>query len=198
MNPRRLYRCRHDRQLAGVAGGMAEYFDLDPTVVRILWILSVFAGGFSILVYVILAFVVPLEPDVAPAPGPWPGWTPTWGTPPAPGAGTAQTVGPDAASASDPAATPDGSAPSDGAPVAPPAWGQPAPSWGWAGHHEPRRGDGRIGLAFGVLLIVFGAIALAEQLLPALVGHGLLGAGFVVAVGVALVVGSMRTRTADR
>ena len=40
MNPRRLYRCRRDRQLAGVAAGMAEYFDLDPTVVRILWILG--------------------------------------------------------------------------------------------------------------------------------------------------------------
>ena len=62
MNPRRLYRCRHDRQLAGVAAGMAEYLDLDPTVVRILWILSAFLGGFTILLYIILAFVMPLEP----------------------------------------------------------------------------------------------------------------------------------------
>ncbi len=62
MNPRRLYRCRHDRQLAGVASGMAEYLGLDPTVVRILWILSVFFGGFTILLYIVLAFVMPLEP----------------------------------------------------------------------------------------------------------------------------------------
>src|SRR5450759_597149 len=62
MKPRRLYRCRRDRQLAGVAAGMAEYFDLDPTVVRILWILSAFVGGFTILLYIILAFVVPLAP----------------------------------------------------------------------------------------------------------------------------------------
>ena len=48
MNPRRLYRSRHDRQLAGVAGGMAEYLEVDPTVVRLLWILSVFLGGFTI------------------------------------------------------------------------------------------------------------------------------------------------------
>ena len=62
VNPRRLYRCRHDRQLAGVAAGMAEYLDLDPTLVRILWILSVFFGGFTILLYIVLAFVIPLEP----------------------------------------------------------------------------------------------------------------------------------------
>jgi phage shock protein C len=65
VNPRRLYRCRHDRQLAGVAAGMAEYLDLDPTVVRILWILSAFFGGFTILLYIILAFVMPLEPLAA-------------------------------------------------------------------------------------------------------------------------------------
>ena len=62
MNPRRLYRCRSDRQLAGVAGGMAEYLEIDPTVVRILWILSVFLGGFTILLYIIMAFIVPLDP----------------------------------------------------------------------------------------------------------------------------------------
>ena len=75
MNPRRLYRCRRDRQLAGVAGGIAEYLEIDPTVVRILWILSVFLGGFGILLYIIMAFIVPLEP-IAPAmrpPGRGPG-----------------------------------------------------------------------------------------------------------------------------
>ena len=51
MNPRRLYRSR-DRMLAGVAGGMAEYMDIDPTVVRILWILvGIASAGFALLVY---------------------------------------------------------------------------------------------------------------------------------------------------
>jgi phage shock protein C len=59
---RRVYRCRHDRKLAGVAAGMAEYFDLDPTLIRVLWVASVLLGGFSILVYLLLAFIVPLEP----------------------------------------------------------------------------------------------------------------------------------------
>ena len=44
MNPRRLYRSR-DRMLAGVAGGMAEYLDIDPTVIRILWVIVVLATG---------------------------------------------------------------------------------------------------------------------------------------------------------
>jgi phage shock protein C len=59
---RRLYRCRHDRRLAGVAAGVAEFFDLDPTLVRILWFLSIFVGGLGILLYIGLAIIVPLEP----------------------------------------------------------------------------------------------------------------------------------------
>jgi phage shock protein C len=59
---RRLYRCREDRRLGGVAAGVAEFFDLDPTLVRVLWFLSIFVGGFSILLYVGLWIIVPLEP----------------------------------------------------------------------------------------------------------------------------------------
>lgn len=59
---RRLYRCRHDRRIAGVAAGVAEYFEADPTLVRILWFLSIFFGGLGIFVYVAMALIVPLEP----------------------------------------------------------------------------------------------------------------------------------------
>jgi phage shock protein PspC (stress-responsive transcriptional regulator) len=59
---RRLYRCRENRRLAGVAAGVAEYFDLDPTLVRVLWFLSIFVGGLGILLYIGLAIIVPLEP----------------------------------------------------------------------------------------------------------------------------------------
>jgi phage shock protein PspC (stress-responsive transcriptional regulator) len=64
---RRLYRCRQNRRLAGVAGGVAEFFGIDPTLVRVLWFLSIFAGGFSILLYIALALFVPLEPVSAEA-----------------------------------------------------------------------------------------------------------------------------------
>jgi phage shock protein C len=60
---RRLTRCRHDRRLAGVAAGMAEFFELDPTLVRLLWFVSIFVtGGLTILLYIGLAVIVPNEP----------------------------------------------------------------------------------------------------------------------------------------
>ena len=59
---RRLYRCRNNRRLAGVAAGVAEFFDLDPTLVRVLWFLSIFVGGLGVLLYVGMAIIVPLEP----------------------------------------------------------------------------------------------------------------------------------------
>ena len=59
---RRLYRCRENRMLAGVAAGVAEYFELDPSLVRILWFLSIFVGGIGILLYVGLAIIMPPEP----------------------------------------------------------------------------------------------------------------------------------------
>src|SRR3954471_23681381 len=62
---RRLYRCRENRVLAGVASGVAEFFGLDPTLVRVLWFLSIFVGGVSLLLYIGLAIIVPLEPVAA-------------------------------------------------------------------------------------------------------------------------------------
>jgi phage shock protein C len=60
---RRLYRCRHDRKLAGVAAGIAEFYGLDPTLMRVLWFLSIFVtGGLSMLLYIGLVIIVPLEP----------------------------------------------------------------------------------------------------------------------------------------
>jgi phage shock protein C len=67
---RQLYRSRGDRMLAGVAAGMAELWDADVSLVRILWVILVpFTGGFALLVYVIMAFVVPDEEDLPVAAG---------------------------------------------------------------------------------------------------------------------------------
>jgi phage shock protein C len=66
---RRLYRCRHDQRIAGVASGVAEFFDLDPTLVRILFFLSIFLGGVGLLLYIGMAIIVPLEPVSADAAG---------------------------------------------------------------------------------------------------------------------------------
>lgn len=61
---KRLYRS-HDKMICGVLGGIAEYFDIDPTLVRILYAaLSVFTAGFpGLALYIICAIVIPVKPD---------------------------------------------------------------------------------------------------------------------------------------
>ncbi|MBN2101053.1 PspC domain-containing protein [Candidatus Dojkabacteria bacterium] len=61
---KRIYRSESNRMIAGVCGGIGEYFDVDPTIVRIIWVLVVLFGGSGILVYIILWIVIPTESDV--------------------------------------------------------------------------------------------------------------------------------------
>ena len=60
---KRLYRSQSDRMLWGVCGGLAHYFDFDPTIVRLISVLLLFLGGFVILAYIICAIIIPLEPS---------------------------------------------------------------------------------------------------------------------------------------
>ncbi len=62
--PKKLYRSRKDKMIGGVAGGLAEYFEVDPTLVRIIFIVTLFLGGSGVLAYIILWIVVPEEPYV--------------------------------------------------------------------------------------------------------------------------------------
>ncbi len=79
----RLYRSRDDRMLAGVAGGLAELWDADPSVVRILWaVLVVLTGGIALVVYIVMAIVVPEEGAVGPGRGFAPSDAPPSGAPP--------------------------------------------------------------------------------------------------------------------
>ena len=60
MGQRRLYRSRKERMIAGVAGGLAEYLDVDVSVIRIVWLLTLsFGGG---LAYLIACFIIPEQP----------------------------------------------------------------------------------------------------------------------------------------
>jgi phage shock protein C len=64
---KRLIRPRNGRKIAGVCAGFAEYFDLDVTVVRVVWLISVFLGaGVSLIAYVIAWIVIPEEPLLLP------------------------------------------------------------------------------------------------------------------------------------
>jgi phage shock protein C len=64
---RQLTRSETDRVLAGVAGGIAHRFGINSTLVRVAWVLSVFFGGLGIVVYVILAIVLPKGSGQIPA-----------------------------------------------------------------------------------------------------------------------------------
>jgi phage shock protein C len=60
--PKRLYRSRKNAMIAGVCGGLAEYFNIDPTWMRLIFILLFLVGGSALLIYIIMWLIVPLEP----------------------------------------------------------------------------------------------------------------------------------------
>ena len=62
MEPKRLYRSIIDRKFAGVAGGLAEYFVMDPLLVRLAFVVLAIAGGGGLLIYIILWIVTPENP----------------------------------------------------------------------------------------------------------------------------------------
>ena len=134
----RLYRSPTDRVLTGVAGGLAELWDLDPALVRVVWaVLVPVTGGLALLAYIVLAIVVPEGPATS-------------------SRATAGQV--------EPSATQAGQVepPTQGGQVEPPAGRR-----GVAATPAPRRGRrGSPGLLLGIALIVAGAYLLLEQYLP--------------------------------
>jgi phage shock protein C len=60
---KRLYRSGKERILGGVCGGIAEYFNVDPTIIRLLWILFVFGFGTGLLAYIIAWIIIPRNPN---------------------------------------------------------------------------------------------------------------------------------------
>lgn len=89
----RLYRSPTDRVIAGVAGGMAVWLNVDPSLIRIAWVLlAIFSGGIFVLVYLLMMIIVPLPPagwmPQRPVTGPPPGWTGGWSSPPRGGTGS--------------------------------------------------------------------------------------------------------------
>ena len=74
MASKKLYRSQKEKMVAGVCGGLGEYLDLDPTLIRIIWVVITLMGGAGLLAYLIMWIVVPLEPEAG---------TPFMGAPPA-------------------------------------------------------------------------------------------------------------------
>ncbi len=209
MERRRLYRSFDDRWIAGVAAGVADYFDVDPIIVRILWIISIpFTGGLSLLAYLIMIVAVPTGPEDWSAPSPWapggaPLGTPPGGSPfvaPADGAPVPPTDAP--ASGEAPGWTaPMGSGPA--ASVGPDTrWQRRQDRWQrrqdlWQRHigavqdGADRRVSG--GLIFGLLLVLVGAVLVWKELVPEL-NLGLAWPTAIILFGVVLVLSSIGWR----
>jgi phage shock protein PspC (stress-responsive transcriptional regulator) len=133
---RRLFRSRTDSVIGGVAGGVAEYLDVDPSIVRIVWaVLAIVTGGIFFVLYIVMWIVVP-EGVAGPAPV---GGTPA-GAPPAEGAS-----GEGVAAAS----------------VQP---GAQAPVGGYPAHAH-RRGAGGA-MVFGLILVGLGVWFLVDEYVP--------------------------------
>lgn len=159
----RLYRSRDERVLFGVAGGVADWLDIDPALVRIVFALLVLTAGFGLLLYIVMAIVIPEEPLYVAMPGS----APDGGPMPMPGA--VPVVPP----------MPAGS-----------AWTDTRAARRAARHAARGERDGRGVMIFGAILIVLGAWFLADRYVPALDGD-LLGPIVLIVVGALLLVGAM-------
>lgn len=61
---KRLYKIEEGKKLCGVCGGIAEYFDVDPTLIRLLWVILVLCVGTGILAYIVAALIMPNKSEV--------------------------------------------------------------------------------------------------------------------------------------
>lgn len=192
----RLYRSRDERVIFGVCGGLAERFDVDPSIVRIVFALLVLSAGIGLGLYIVMALVVPEEPWDTEANGALPN-----------AASSQPTV--DAAPFVDAAGgSPDAAAPGTGSTAAMGAAGAAAagavPARPMTAREQRRanraarrgRGDDRAGMIFGAILIIVGGWFLVRRYLPTITDD-FLGPLVLIALGLVLVVGAVGVRRSD-
>ena len=59
---KKLYRSKKNEKLCGVCAGIAEYFDIDPTIVRLIWAVAVLCAGSGVVLYIACALIIPEKP----------------------------------------------------------------------------------------------------------------------------------------
>lgn len=185
----RLYRTRDDRILGGVAGGVADYFAIDPSVVRIVWaILALFSGGALLLLYIVMWVVIPEEPaDASSA---------TRETGSTTGAATASDAG-SAAGVAAADAAPTGSPAAMSSPLpASPDWRTQRSMERARRRAERRAGrvgghDSSAGVIFGVVLVVLGGWFLLQEYIPEL-DAGRIWPVILIVIGVVVLLGAIR------
>ena len=60
---KKLYRSKKDKKFAGVCGGIASFFKIDSSIIRLIWALAILCAGTGLLAYIVCAFVIPEEPE---------------------------------------------------------------------------------------------------------------------------------------
>ena len=60
---KKLYKSNKDKKIDGVCAGIGEYFNIDPTLIRLAWVLLFFFGGSGLLAYIIAAVIIPRDPN---------------------------------------------------------------------------------------------------------------------------------------
>ncbi len=211
----RLYRSPTDRVIAGVAGGLAVWLNVDPSLVRIAWVLlAIVSGGIFVLVYFVMMIVVPLPPPgwvpqprgtagvpgwppSQPGAGAVPGWDPgtgaSWNATGAPGAPPPAGWTPSGSPGPAPGAPPQaGWAPSPGGPAtAPGGWtappGTPPTQPQWV---APKVDSGAAGIVAGAILVLLGVWFLVDQYVD--IDWDLVWPVAVIALGAVLIVAAMR------
>ncbi|KUK46171.1 MAG: Putative stress-responsive transcriptional regulator [Anaerolinea thermophila] len=66
MAPKKLYRNPSEGMIAGICAGLGEYLDLDPTILRLVFVLLAFGGGSGVLIYIIMWLIIPVKPELTP------------------------------------------------------------------------------------------------------------------------------------
>ena len=61
MEPKRLFKSNNNKVICGVCGGVADYLNVDPTVIRLLWVIFGFAGGLGLVAYIVAAIIMPIQ-----------------------------------------------------------------------------------------------------------------------------------------
>ena len=67
---KRLYRSESDRKIAGICGGLAEYFDIDPVIPRVVFVALLIGAGSGLLLYLIMWFIIPTDSEIKPTNAP--------------------------------------------------------------------------------------------------------------------------------
>jgi phage shock protein PspC (stress-responsive transcriptional regulator) len=193
-----LHRSRDDRMLAGVAGGLAEMWDADPSLVRLVWaLLVIFTGGIALLVYIVMAIVVPEEDDEYVRPAPIGGGA-EFGPP-------ADAVGSSSPAVADASGSPVATAAAPDAVTPPPTYWMPgsgpsrpdARAARRAARRERRqRGDSIAPALIGVFLVLLGGFFLAREWLPEL-DWDWFWPVMLIALGVLLLVLALGRRPSD-